>query len=49
MAFDAELSGKPATSKYVCACERGLSLAAYEGWAVSSLASMYMYSPSYLY
>jgi len=40
MVFNSELGGKPAASKYVCACEQGLALGAYEVWTAFSIASL---------
>ena len=45
MAFSSELGGESAASAYVCVCERGLALSAYEGWAVFSFAYGDVYSP----
>ncbi len=45
MAFSSKLGGEFEASKYVCVCERGLALGAYEGWDVFSFASVDVYSP----
>ena len=37
MVFSSELGGESTASKYVCVCEWGLSLGAYDGWVVFSL------------
>ena len=46
MAFNSERGGESADSKYVCICERGSVLGAYEGWAVFSFTFVDVYSPS---
>ena len=48
VAFDPELSGESAAAEDVGVCEWGLAFGAYEGRAVFSFASVYMYSPSHL-
>ena len=48
MAFDSELSGVSAAAEDVGVCEWGLAFGAYEGRAVFSFASVYMYSPCHL-
>ena len=48
VAFDSELSGEYAAAYYVRVCEWGLTLGAYEGWAVFSFASVDMYPPRHL-
>ncbi len=49
MAFNSELGGESAASKDVCECKRGLTLSAYEGWAVFPFASMDVYAPYHLH
>ena len=48
MAFSTELGGESAISQYVCVCERGMALGAYEGLDVFSFESMDVYSPCHL-
>ena len=48
MTFSLELGSEFAGSKYVCVCERGLALGAYEEWAVFSFTSVNVYSPRHL-
>ena len=45
VAFDPELSGESAAAQDVGVYEWGLAFGAYEGRAVFSFASVYMYSP----
>ena len=40
MAFSSDLGGESEASNYVCVCERGLTLGAYEGWTAFSFASV---------
>ena len=47
-AFSSEIGGESIASKYVCVCEWGLALGAYEGWAVLSFTFVNMYSQRHL-
>ena len=48
MTFSLELGGESAASNYVCVCERGWALGAYEGWVVFLFTSVDVYSPCHL-
>ena len=48
MAFNSEIGGESAASKYVRVCEWGFALGAYEGWAVFPFTCVDLYSPRHL-